>query len=213
MVKITLYGGAATIGGNMRSFWKDIYFGIRLLGKNPGFTAVAVFSLAVGIGLNATIFCIVDRLILRPLPVQNPDELVLITIQGEKGGSTTSLPYPEYLDLRNQCSTLSGIIGTQRHMAILSSGEMPELLPSEYVTRNYFSVLGVKAHLGRVFRDGDADLADPQGLYHNLRPLPLVQDDLLAGIDLLLVFLYFFAHLRNHLPGPLQAGAIGQAAP
>ena len=145
----------------MRSFWKDIYFGIRLLGKNPGFTAVAVFSLAVGIGLNATIFCIVDRLILRPLPVQNPDELVLITIQGEKGGSTTSLPYPEYLDLRNQCRTLSGIIGTQRHMAILSSGEMPELLPSEYVTRNYFSVLGVKAHLGRVFRDGDADLAEP----------------------------------------------------
>jgi predicted permease len=145
----------------MRFLWKDIHYGLKLLGRNPGFTAVAVFSLALGIGLNATIFCIVDRIILRPLPVDHPDELVLITIQSEKGRASTSLRYPEYLELRSQCRSLSGIIGSQRHLAILSRGEVPELLPSEYVTRNYFSVLGVKAHLGRIFHDGDGDLSEP----------------------------------------------------
>jgi hypothetical protein len=127
----------AMIGGGMRFLWKDIHYGLKLLGRNPGFTAVAVFSLALGIGLNATIFCIVDRIILRPLPVDHPDELVLIMIQNEKGGASTSLPYPEYLQLRSQCRSLSGIIGSQRHMAILSRREVPELLPSEYVSGSH----------------------------------------------------------------------------
>ena len=127
----------AMIGGSMQFLWKDIRYGLKLLGRNPGFAAAAIFSLALGIGLNATIFCLVDRIILRPLPVDHPGELVLITIQSEKGRASTSLPYPEYLELRNQCRSLSGIIGSQRHLAILSPGEVPELLPSEYVSRSH----------------------------------------------------------------------------
>jgi putative ABC transport system permease protein len=141
----------------MQGLWQDIRYGFKLLVKNPGFTAAAIFSLTIGIGLNSTIFCLVDRLILQPLPVERPDELVLITIRTEKGGLLTSLPYPEYLELRNQCKALSGVIGSARHGAILSNGEVSEFLLVEIVTRNYFSVLGVKPHLGRVFRDGDKD--------------------------------------------------------
>jgi predicted permease len=141
--------------------WQDLRYGLRMLRKNPGFTAVAVFSLALAIGLNSTIFCLVDRIILQPLQVDHPRELALIKIRTEKRGLTTSLPYPEYLALRNQSKALSGIVGTQRHAAVLSGGEAMELVPSEYVTRNYFSVLGVRAHAGRFFRDDDRDAAQP----------------------------------------------------
>jgi predicted permease len=145
----------------MRTLWQDIRHGFKLLAKNPGFTAVAIFSLALGIGLNSTIFCLVDRIILQPLPVDHPGELALIKIRTEKGRMSTSLPYPEYLELRNQCKSLSGIVGMQRHGAVLTGGEVSELLPTQYVTRNYFSVLGVKAQLGRVFRDDDKNPAEP----------------------------------------------------
>ncbi len=141
--------------------WRDLRYGLRVLRGNPGFAAVAIFSLALGIGLNSTIFCLVDRLILQPLPVDHPDEMALIKIRTEKGGMSRSLPYPQYLELRNQCKTLSGIVGMQRHGAVLTGGEVSELLSTQYVTRNYFSVLGVKAQLGRVFRDDDMDKVEP----------------------------------------------------
>ncbi len=151
--------------------WQDLRYGLRMLCKNPGFTAVAIFSLALGIGLNSTIFCLVDRIILHPLPVDHPGELALIKIRTETGGMSTSLPYPEYLELRNQCKLMSGIVGMQRHAAVLTGGEVSELLLTQYVTRNYFSVLGVKAQLGRVFRDDDKNPVDPvvvisHGLWH-----------------------------------------------
>ena len=141
--------------------WRDLRFGLRVLCGSPGFTAVAIFSLALGIGLNSTIFCLVDRVILQSLPVDRPGELALIKIRTANGGMSRSLPYPEYLDLRKQCKSLSGIVGMQRHGAVLTGGEVSELLSTQYVTRNYFSVLGVKAQLGRVFRDDDKDTVDP----------------------------------------------------
>ncbi len=145
----------------MRSLWQDIRYGLKLMVKNPGFTAAAVFSLALGIGLNSTIFCLVNRTILQPLPVDRPEQLVLIRINTEKGGRSASLPYPEYLQLRNQCKTLSGIVGIARHGAFLDNGEAIEFLRAEVVTRNYFSALGVKAHVGRIFRDGDENPSEP----------------------------------------------------
>jgi predicted permease len=149
-------------GGRMLAgIWQDLRLGLRMLGKNPGFAAVAIFSLALGIGLNSTIFCLVDRIILQPLPVDHPAELVLIKIRMEKGGLSTVLPYPEYLELRNQCKSLSGIVGIQRRAAVLGGGQVSELLRYELVTRNYFSVLGVKALLGRVFLEDDKDIGAP----------------------------------------------------
>ena len=141
--------------------WQDVGYGLRMLRKNPGFTAVAIFSLALGIGLNSTIFCLVDRFILQPLPVDHPEGVVLIKIRTEKGGMTRSLPYPEYFELRKQCRSLSGIVGMQRRASVLTGDELSEPLLTEYVTRNYFSVLGVNAQLGRVFRDDDTNPGDP----------------------------------------------------
>lgn len=145
----------------LADLWQDLRDGLRVLRKNPGFTAVAIFSLALGIGLNSTIFCLVDRLLLQPLPVDRPGEVVLIRIRTEKGGMSRSLPYPEYLELRKQSKSLSGIVGMQRHVSVLTGVEVSELLPTECVTRNYFSVLGVKAQVGRVFREDDANPGDP----------------------------------------------------
>ena len=108
----------------MHSLWQDIRYGFKLLLKNPGFTAAAIFSLTIGIGLNSTIFCIVDRMILQPLPVDRPEELAIIKLHMEKGGPTFSLPYPEYLELKSQCKALSGIMGSARHAAILSNGDV-----------------------------------------------------------------------------------------
>jgi putative ABC transport system permease protein len=144
----------------MQTVWQDIHYGFKLLAKNPGFTAVAVFSLALGIGLNSTIFCLVDRIILRPLPVDRPDQLVTIKIRTEKGSASNSLAYPNYLELRSESKSLSGIIGTQYHGALLSNGQTSELIPSEVSTRNYFTVLGVRPYVGRFFSDADNDLAE-----------------------------------------------------
>jgi predicted permease len=151
-------GGAWLV---LADLWQDLRYGLRMLRKNPGFTAVAVFSLALGIGLNSTMFCLVDQLLLQPLPVDHPGEVVLIKIRTEKGGMSRSLPYPEYLELRKQSKSLSGIVGMQRHVSVITGGEVSELLPTECVTRNYFSVLGVKAQVGRVFREDDANQGDP----------------------------------------------------
>jgi len=145
----------------MHSLWQDIRYGFKLLLKNPGFTAAAIFSLTIGIGLNSTIFCIVDRMILQPLPVDRPEELAIIKLHMEKGGSTFSLPYPEYLELKSQCKALSGIMGSARHAAILSNGDVSELVPREVVTTNYFTVLGIKPHLGRFFQENDKDASTP----------------------------------------------------
>jgi len=82
-------------------------------------------------------------------------------IRTEKGGLSGSLPYPEYLELRKQSKSLSGVAGMQRRVSVLTGGEVSELLPTENVTRNYFSVLGVNAQIGRVFREEDENPADP----------------------------------------------------
>ncbi len=145
----------------MYTLWHDIRHGAKLLAKNPGFTAAAIFSLALGIGLNSTIFCLVDSLILRPLPVDRPEELVFVRLKTEKGLQSSSLPYPDYMELKNQSSGLSGLIGTQHKGAMLSVGEASELISAEVVTGNYFTVLGVRPYLGRMFQEGDRDLAAP----------------------------------------------------
>jgi predicted permease len=139
----------------MRNIWQDIRHGLKLLVKNPGFTAVAIFSLALGIGLNSVIFCLVDQIILQPLPVDRPEELALFSIRGERGVLSRSLAYPEYLELRSQCRSFSGILGMQRRGTILTDGETSELVPAEAVTGNYFTVLGLKPYRGQFFRDGE----------------------------------------------------------
>ena len=133
----------------------DLKFAFRQLLKNPGFTAVAVLTLALGIGANTAIFSVINTLLLRSLPVKNPDELVLVTSLGRTGPGYT-FSYPLYEKLRDGARSLSGLFATggvfkRRMVASGLGGADTEFIRAEEVTGNFFSVLGVQAMLGRTF--------------------------------------------------------------
>ena len=138
----------------MRTLFQDVRYGLRVLLKTPAFSLVAVISLALGIGLNTAIFSIVNAVLIRPLPVvKQQDRLVWLR---------APISYPDYLDYRNQAHSFEGmaaITGTQDFS--VTSGSEPELVKGEYVTENYFDLLGVGASMGRVFVEEDGKTQTP----------------------------------------------------
>ncbi len=136
----------------MTTLIQDLRYGMRMLAKNPGFTAVALVSLALGIGATSTIFSIVDNLILKPWPVKDPARLAMISTDSPKLDlSLTS--YPDYLDIRNQVAAFSDVVAYGGRGCFLSrEGKGQGLEASvEVVSQNYFAALGVKTLLGRAF--------------------------------------------------------------
>ena len=125
---------------------QDFRFALRMLGKNPGFTAVAVISLALGIGVNATFFSIVDGYFLRPLPVKDARQLV--TIRPQPYGVSS---YPDYQDICRQTATFRGVVAIARHGASLLTDDTVEEVRADYVSGNYFSVLDISPALGHTF--------------------------------------------------------------
>jgi putative ABC transport system permease protein len=143
----------------MNALLKDLRYSIRMLAKSPGFTTVAVLSLALGIGANSTIFSIVDGAFLRPWPVKDPSRLVSIFTSTPKEAED-SVSYPEYLDLSQQNTVFTGVLAYGQRGAFVNVGGQGELVTIDVVSPNYFSVLGVKAALGRTFleaNDGSAE--------------------------------------------------------
>ena len=136
-------------------FFKDLRYGARMLLNNPGFTAVAVLSLALGIGVNTTIFSVVNAVLLRPMAVQEPDQLVEVYLSDSDGYPYGTLSYPDYRDYRDQNDVLSGIVVSEVTFYHFSQDELTEMVFGEAVTGNYFEVLGVPAALGRVFLPED----------------------------------------------------------
>ena len=104
----------------LETFLKDLHYGLRMVGRSPGFTAIAVMSLALGIGANTAIFTLVDALMLRTLPVQSPRELVSVGDPSRPGGVSNGGPrvdvfsYPLYMRLRDQSPVFSGILASGR---------------------------------------------------------------------------------------------------
>src|SRR5919202_161666 len=146
----------------MESLLKDVRFSFRHLRKSPGFTAVAVASLALGIGANAAIFSLVNAVILRPLPVARPDRLVSVSASG-RDDSMLAFSYPTYLDFRDRNQVLSGLFAERISPMSLSRGGASERIWGYQVTGNYFDVLGVRARLGTALtpEDDRARLASP----------------------------------------------------
>jgi len=142
----------------MTTLLQDLRYGIRMLAKNPGFTVVAVLTLALGIGANTAIFTIVNAVLLNPLPVADASRLVQLDTTDKKTtvalGNATRLgiSFPNYEDYARQASVFSGLAAFQPTGLTLSGGEKPKLFQGYLVTANYFDVLGVNAMLGRTFR-------------------------------------------------------------
>ena len=140
---------------------QDLRYGIRMLFAQPGFTAVAVLTLALGIGANTAIFTVVNALLLRPLAgVTEPDRLVQI---GRKYPDKTYLSdssYPDYLDYRAQNTVMSGLALLMPTAFHLSTGQEAERVEGEFVSANYFEVLGVQAAQGRLIAAFDEQGSD-----------------------------------------------------
>ncbi|HEV8042229.1 MAG TPA: ABC transporter permease [Bryobacteraceae bacterium] len=142
----------------MGNLGQDLRYAFRTFRKAPFFVAVAVLSLALGIGANTAIFSLVDQLLLRLLPVKNPQQLVLLWGRGQHYGSNTGsykISYPMYEDFRDHAQVFSGIFCRWETSLSVSSGGKTERLDGELVSGTYFPVLGVGAALGRVFTPDD----------------------------------------------------------
>jgi len=139
---------------------QDIRFGLRQLLKHPGFTALAIVSLALGIGANTAIFSLVNTVLLRPLPVEKPAELVELFGTLHKGATITLQSYPNYKDYRDRNQVLAGVAAYRITMMSLSDRGNNERVWGYLVSGNYFDVLGIKPMLGRGFlaeEDGAPD--------------------------------------------------------
>jgi len=135
---------------------QDLRFGLRMLAKSPTFTCVAVLTLALGIGANTAVFTFVDALLLRPLPgVAAPDRLVQVGRRYPDKTYLSDTSYPEYLDYRDQNTVLSGLVAITPTAFHVSTGADTERVEGEFVTGNYFDVLGTTAALGRLLSSSD----------------------------------------------------------
>jgi predicted permease len=135
----------------MLGLWQDLRYGAKMLVKHRGFTTLAVLSLALGMGANATIFSFSNALLLRTLPVEEPQRLVAVTTSYVGGGRHGPTSLPDYEDLRDRNDVFSGVAAHAYFPMALTGPGRPEVVIGQLVTWNFFSVLGVEPFLGRSF--------------------------------------------------------------
>jgi predicted permease len=138
----------------------DLRLAVRGLRRNPLFTTVAILSLALGIGANTAIFTLIDQMLLRPLPVRAPEELVMLYQQGAHNGSNMGPrmhSYPMYQDLQARAEPLGEVLCRRLTPASVSVDNHTERVQAEMVSGNFFSMLGVQPAIGRVFNSQQDD--------------------------------------------------------
>ena len=135
----------------------DIRYALRLLVKNPSFACVVVLTLGLGIGANAAIFAFTDKVLLQSLPVERPEELVMLSTYDPKDTTDvdTAFSYPMYQDLRDKSAVMSGVIARGGTQMNVSYADENERVRGEIVTGNFFQVLGVRPWVGRLFTADD----------------------------------------------------------
>jgi putative ABC transport system permease protein len=155
------FGNVTRIKEDAREVWsivwveqllEDIRFGLRMLRKNPGFTSIAVLTLALGIGANTAIFSVVNAVLFQPLPVKNLSELVdVYTTTAGDLINYAPLAYPDYKDFRDQTTTLDGLAAFAPNFIALERDGETSMVAVEIASENYFQLLGVKPFLGQPF--------------------------------------------------------------
>ncbi len=134
----------------MRVLIRDLRYGLRMLARNPGFAAVAVIALALGIGANTAIFSVINGVLLRPLPYGDPDRLMRLT-ESSPGFSTMSVAYPNFLDWKDQNRSFAGLTAFRWEDYDVTGGGRPEHVDGKMVSADFFRVLGIDPVLGRHF--------------------------------------------------------------
>jgi len=139
----------------LERLWQDLRHGARMFAKNPGFTIVAVISLAFGIGANCAMFSAADALLLRPLPVVRPNEIVSVGSAFAYGAASgLYVSYPDYIDLRDRSQSFDGLVASAdvRAGVAFDRDAAPLVKIGSVVSANFFSALGIEPELGRGFR-------------------------------------------------------------
>ena len=144
--------------GHMGNLGQDVRFTMRMLRQAPVFTVIAIGSLALGIGANTAIFTLMDAIMLRWLPVQNPQELVVLGRNPTR--FSASFNYPDYRYVRDNNRSYAGVIASSTGARPIGFGvpnrsDVPQLVSMHMVSGNYFNVLGVQPAVGRLFNDAD----------------------------------------------------------
>jgi putative ABC transport system permease protein len=138
----------------MLTLAQNLRLALRRLKNNPGFTVVAVLTLALGIGANTAMFSIVNAVLLRPLPYRDPQRLILLAEHWPQF-PRLSLSYLNYKDWRDQSHSFEAVGAVRNNLVTMTGGAEAERLPSQNVTANLFGLLGVKPELGRSFSDAE----------------------------------------------------------
>jgi predicted permease len=136
----------------MHGFWQDLRYGVRQLAQQHVVTVVAVLTLGLGIGVNTTVFSVANALLLRPLPVSEPDRLVSVFTSHVGGSPYDIVSFPDYRDLRERSASFSGLAAHCFAPVSLRDQSGPRVVMGEMVSWNFFDVLGARPALGRTFR-------------------------------------------------------------
>jgi predicted permease len=143
----------------METLWQDLKYGVRMLSKSPGLTAVAILTLALGIGANSTAFSWANATLLDPIPgMANPGQVV--SVSGGVPGHLSTLSYPDFGDLRRGNRVFSGLAGFAFWPMSITDGDQPERIFGTLVSANYFEVLGVAPVWGRGFLEAEGSKPD-----------------------------------------------------
>jgi predicted permease len=139
----------------MRAFARDVKYAFRQLARQPAFAAAAILSLALGIGLNTTLFSVVNGVLLRDTGIKEPERLVEIYSGLSRDYPQLTTSYPDFLDIQASTDALAGVTANAFVRGILATDGRPVLVTGEAVTANYFDLLGLRPSIGRGFRDDE----------------------------------------------------------
>ncbi len=146
----------------VESLLNDVRYAFRWMRRSPGFSAVAILSLGLGVGVNTAMFSLVDSLLFRPLPVTSPETLVDVFTAGGDGDDYATTSYADFQDLKAQNTVFSDLLGYSPMMAPLSLGDRSRIALGQVVTSNHFTMLGVQPLLGRLLVPSDDDPGSPR---------------------------------------------------
>ena len=144
----------------MTNFWHDVRYALRTLASHPGFSAVTILTLALGIGANTAIFSVINAVLLRPLPFKNPEQLCVVT-ERLPSVPVVGPSYENFQDFRDRAKSFSGMSATRLTTLTMTGAGEPERLPAQMTSASMFP-LGVNARLGRTFAAEEDRAGGPQ---------------------------------------------------